>query len=188
MSREISEQYLSLITKFQLKPIESAEHNRQALEVLNELIIRDNQNELSTDELGYLRVLANLIKEFEKIYDTSKASTPREILLFLLETHNIKQIELASKLNIPKSHISSFLGGARGLSKTEIGRIATNFGISPLLLVPANYFMVSTSVKRKPSDTLTSKFKVQTAKKSASTAKGKSKGDAMPPKRKTKAR
>jgi hypothetical protein len=74
------------------------------------------------------------------------------------------------------------------LSKTEIGRIATNFGISPLLLVPANYFMVSTSVKRKPSDTLTSKFKVQTAKKSASTAKGKSKGDAMPPKRKTKAR
>jgi hypothetical protein len=85
ISREISEEYLILITKFQLKPIESAEHNRQALEVLNELIIRDNQNELSPDELGYLRELANLIKEFEKIYNTSKASTRREILLFLLD-------------------------------------------------------------------------------------------------------
>jgi hypothetical protein len=52
MSREISEEYLSLITKFQLQPIESVECNRQALEVLNELIIRDNQNKLSPDELG----------------------------------------------------------------------------------------------------------------------------------------
>lgn len=91
--------------------------------------------------MAYFILLSKLVKEFERTrVQPAPNATPQDILLFLLETHGLKQIDLASKLDIPKTHISSFLSDTRALTKDEVGRIAAHFGLNPLLLLPTDYF------------------------------------------------
>jgi antitoxin component HigA of HigAB toxin-antitoxin module len=131
--------YLKLIKKFPLRKIRNREENEAALEVITDLTIREN--ELTEDEREYFALLSKLCGEYESsVFAPVPDMTPQEVLLFLMETHDLRQVDIASRLDIPKTHISGFLNGDRSLSKEEVGKIAAAFGISPLMLLPNNYF------------------------------------------------
>jgi antitoxin component HigA of HigAB toxin-antitoxin module len=119
--------YLELVQTFPLRPIRSRNTHQRALAMLRSLT--GKRGSAISD---YKTVLASLVAEYERStnsrLDTSKV-TAAEIVLHLLEEHNMSINALAKALDFSQSSLSDMLNGRRDWSKTAIVRISNHFGL-----------------------------------------------------------
>src|SRR4051794_33117343 len=74
--------------------VHTAEEHAQAIEIIDVLLeaTRGNENHPLTDVLDYL---ANQVEAYEDEHFSIPEATPREVLLFLMDQHGLKQEDLA---------------------------------------------------------------------------------------------
>jgi antitoxin component HigA of HigAB toxin-antitoxin module len=127
--------YTKLISRFPLRKVASDEDLALADAMANELWRRDD---LDDDENAYLEVLNILIRSYERVVHPfpSKPVSPREMLIFLLEENNMKQVDLCKLLQIPSGRASEIVSGTRDLSKLQIAIIADRFCLDAAFFLP----------------------------------------------------
>ncbi len=86
-----SEIYSQLLLKYQPRIIQTEEENENFLEVVEELMSREN---LTIEEDAILDLLVKLIEDFEEKHYPLNGSTPRSVMLHLMEAQNIAAYNL----------------------------------------------------------------------------------------------
>lgn len=120
--------YFRLIQRFPLRPIRTEEELDYAIELIDELIDRDDLDE---GEKDYLEVLSDLTERYELEQHPIEAVSDAEILAHLIEAKGIAQAKLAREAKIAESTISEVLNGKRRLTRSQIGRLVDCFGVGP---------------------------------------------------------
>lgn len=123
--------YKYWIDKLPLLPIENEQTNLLALEILGDLGELIEEEKATQAEIGYFKVLARLVKDFEtNQYGETKKLTPIELLKLLMESNNLKQEDLAKEFG-SQGRVSDFLNEKRELSLKQIKNLSTRFKIDP---------------------------------------------------------
>ncbi|WP_082838356.1 type II toxin-antitoxin system HigA family antitoxin [Gemmata sp. SH-PL17] len=122
------DRYLELVRQFPLRPLRTNADLDAAVAVIDSLIDRD---ELSAPEQDYLDVLSDLVEAYETESVPIKPVGDAEMLRFLIEQNGITQVEAAKRVGIAESTISEVLAGKRKLNRTQIGKLARYFHVSP---------------------------------------------------------
>ncbi|BAZ17578.1 HTH-type transcriptional regulator [Calothrix sp. NIES-4071] len=78
--------YSQLLIKYQPRIIQTEEENEHFLEIVEELMSREN---LTIEEDEILDLLVKLIEDFEEKHYPLNGSTPRSVMLHLMEAQNI---------------------------------------------------------------------------------------------------
>ena len=123
-----SRSYLTLVRRFALRPIQSDADLDRAIAVVDALLDRDG---LDAGEQDYLDVLSDLVEHFEDQTDPPRDVSDAEMLRFLMEQQGVKQVELSRATGIVESTISAVLSGKRTLNRSQIGKLASHFHVSP---------------------------------------------------------
>lgn len=123
-----SRSYLTLVRRFPLRPIQSDVDLDRAIAMVDSLLDRDK---LDAGEQDYLDVLSDLIERYEDRTDPPRDVSDAEMLRFLMEQQGVKQVELSRATGIVESTISAVLSGKRTLNRSQIGKLATYFHVSP---------------------------------------------------------
>ena len=114
--------------------IETEEENERALEIVNRLMKKGEEN-LSPEETSLFRRLVRLIEDFEEsAYPPGENSTPLSVLKFLMEQQNLKQTDLLEIFG-SKGIASEVINGKRAISKTHARKLAESFKVSTDLFV-----------------------------------------------------
>jgi HTH-type transcriptional regulator/antitoxin HigA len=108
-----------------------AQNNRVLAKV--ETLI-DKGEKLTAEEQALLRLMTHLVQDFEDRNYQLNASTPRCILLELMEARAVKPSELWGVLG-SKGTTSEVIGGKRGISKAQARALAQFFNVSPELFI-----------------------------------------------------
>jgi antitoxin component HigA of HigAB toxin-antitoxin module len=120
--------YKKLIARCALRPLKSEEDLDIALEVAEALFLRVSS--LDEDEADYLKVLSDLIGAYEDVhYPIEGDSTPAEILSWLMEVNDMKQVDLAKLLGVTSGRASEIANGVRDLSKAQILMVSQRFNV-----------------------------------------------------------
>ncbi len=105
-------------------------HDEMQLKNATELIDRMAGHDLSADQEDYLDLLSDLVAKYEE--DASPiggGTSPIEVLVWLLDEHNMSVTELGKLLG-DRSLGSRMLSGERSLSKNHIKTLAGHFKMS----------------------------------------------------------
>lgn len=121
--------YMELIRRWPLLPITNKTQLRAATQMIVELSKRDGK--LSKAEIGYGKVLAQLIETYEHqlVGDLFRNVSPAEALEYLLDEHQMKQTEAAEIAGVSKQNLNDFLKGRRGLTRDARVRLAQHFKV-----------------------------------------------------------
>lgn len=132
ITQPVSDTYLDLIRKFPLRSISNEGELDAAQTVLDGLLRR------KLDEGGeqYLGALTDLIEVYEDKAHPIPDASEGDVLGMLMESNGISQSELARKVGISQSTISTVLSGARSLTKDQVVVLARYFHISPAAFLP----------------------------------------------------
>ncbi len=122
------DRYLELVRRFPLRPLRSDDELDAAVEAIDELVDREA---LSLPERDYLDVLSDLVEAYENESVPMRPVGDADLLRFLLKEKRVTQSEVAAKAGIAESVISEILSGKRRLNRTQIGKLARYFHISP---------------------------------------------------------
>jgi HTH-type transcriptional regulator / antitoxin HigA len=120
--------YLELVQRFPLRRIHSDAELDEAIAIIDELVTRDD---LAPGENDYLDVLSDLVYKYETDEHPIPPASDAEVLRYLMDSHNLNQVQLAAATGIPVSSISEVLSGKRGLSRHNIGVLSRHFHVSP---------------------------------------------------------
>ena len=123
-------EYIRWVKRFALRPISNKEIHARALEVLSEMLKLKTAGQLTEAEKDYYRVLVSLVRDHEANRFPLIKSSPREVLKFLMEQNNLRQIDLEEEFGT-QSMVSEFLSGKRTLTKAQIVKLSRRFGVSP---------------------------------------------------------
>ena len=121
---DIVEAWAALQSKVPLKPIRNEQEYEQLTQLANALtnhLHGDADNPL-TDLLG---VLSAMIGGWESRQVVVPSAEPREVLRHLLETHGLKQKDLADIAS--PTVVSDILAGRRAISKNVAKALAVRF-------------------------------------------------------------
>lgn len=124
----LPEGYRKLMFQFALRPIQSDADLDRAIAVVDSLLDRDD---LDAGEQDYLDVLSDLVERYEDQTDPPRDVSDAEMLRFLMEQRAVKQVELSRVTAIAESTISAVLTGKRTLNRSQIGKVASYFHVSP---------------------------------------------------------
>ena len=124
----LPEGYMKLVFQFALRPIQSDADLDRAIAVVDSLLDRDD---LDAGEQDYLDVLSDLVERYEDQTDPPRDVSDAEMLRFLMEQRAVKQVELSRVTAIAESTISAVLTGKRTLNRSQIGKVASYFHVSP---------------------------------------------------------
>lgn len=108
--------------------IETEAENEFFLEIVNGLMSKGEGN-LSPEEERLFRLLVRLIEEFEEKAYPMGNLTPRDMLIYMMEQHNLKQSDMLDVFG-SKGIASEVINGKRDISKTHAKRLAEKFKIS----------------------------------------------------------
>lgn len=119
--------YMELVERLPLLPITNKEEHKAAKEMILALTRRDG--ELSLVEVGYAKVLIQLIQAYESglVGDFFDGVTGFEVLEYLLNEHGMTQTEAAEIAGVSKQNLNDYLKGRRGLPKEARLRLAKKF-------------------------------------------------------------
>jgi HTH-type transcriptional regulator/antitoxin HigA len=117
-----------------LRPIRNDEEYDRNVALMNSLldIVGDQESHALS---GLLDLVSELVEDYDSEHFAIKASEPKEVLRYLIETRGLKQGDLAEV--VPQSNLSAILAGKRKISATLAGKLAKFFNISPAVFVPA---------------------------------------------------
>jgi HTH-type transcriptional regulator / antitoxin HigA len=124
--------YGKLLRKALPRPVRTEKDNERYLQVAEHLM---NLGERMTPEQReLLDLLVVLIERFEAERYSLSAVSPVEVLRELMQARGMKPAGLATLIG-SKGVASEILSGKRGLSKTNIKRLAEYFRVSPELFL-----------------------------------------------------
>ena len=78
----------------------------------------------------FIETLTALILQYEEEIDSGPETSPSAILKYLMDEHNVRQIDLVPLLG-SKSYVSQILSGHRPISKQAALKLAEFFHVSP---------------------------------------------------------
>jgi HTH-type transcriptional regulator/antitoxin HigA len=90
---------------------------------------------VSRDQPARLRAQARLIEDYEKRCWSRKAPSVPDLLLYLMEQHDLTRADMAPLLG-GAGRVSEALNGKAQLSMTQVRRLRSRFGIPADLLIP----------------------------------------------------
>jgi len=130
---KVDTEYLKLIAKFPIVPIESWTHHKKAINVI--LKMNELDGELTPSEIGYGKALGMMISRFESSQLKSKLEkiSGNDVLTFLMDQHNLSQSQIAELVDMPRQNVNSFLKGNRGLPRVAREKLAVRFKLKPEL-------------------------------------------------------
>jgi len=120
--------YGKLLRKALPRPIRTEKDNERYLQVMEHLM--DLGDRMTPEQRELLDLLVVLIERFEAERYSLSAASPVEALREFMEARGMKLAGLAALIG-SKGVASEILSGKRGLSKTNIKRVAEHFGVSP---------------------------------------------------------
>jgi HTH-type transcriptional regulator / antitoxin HigA len=124
--------YLGLIRRLPLWPIESAEVHRRGLALANKLLEKKARGgKLSRGEAGYLSVLLELLENYEKAKFPRRRVSDGEMLAHLIEAKNVTQVQVERETGVAAPTISAVIAGRRRLTRNQIGRLSAYFNVAP---------------------------------------------------------
>ncbi len=127
--------YAEILATALPRKIETEEENERVLKIIENLMSKGEDN-LSPEEETLLILLAELVEDFEKkaYPEVGSSSTPRDVLMFLMEQHELKQKDLVGIFS-SSGTISQVLSGARQISKAQAKALAGKFKVSAELFI-----------------------------------------------------
>ena len=123
--------YGQLLLKFQPKVIKNQEEYNQAHHTLLELMMK---TERTLEETEFLQLIATLIKQFDEKQEQPEPISPHQVLLHLMQEHNIRQIDLVGKLG-SKGVVSEIVNGKLSISKSQAKILGEIFHVSPAVFI-----------------------------------------------------
>jgi HTH-type transcriptional regulator / antitoxin HigA len=130
MITELNQEYGRLLTVVQPKVIETEEENEFYLAEVSKLMqLGEN---LSPAQEQLLRLLVNLIENFEEQMYQLKPATPLEILQEFVNDRGLKQKDLLPVFG-SQGIASEVLSGKRSISKAQAKALGEFFKVSPTL-------------------------------------------------------
>jgi HTH-type transcriptional regulator / antitoxin HigA len=120
--------YGRLLRKALPRPIRTEKDNERYLQVVEHLM--DLGERMTPEQRELMDLLVTLIERFEAERYSLSAASPVEALRELMEARGMKLAGLAALIG-SKGVASEILSGKRGLSKTNIRRLAEHFHVSP---------------------------------------------------------
>jgi HTH-type transcriptional regulator/antitoxin HigA len=120
--------YAKLLRKTLPRPIRTEEDNKRYLRLVEHLM--DLGERLAPEQRDLMDLLVMLIERFEAERYSLNAASPAEMLRELMQARGMKPAGLAALIG-SKGVASEILNGKRGLSKTNIKRLAEYFHVSP---------------------------------------------------------
>jgi len=125
--------YGRLLAKIAPKLIETEAENEAALEIVEQLMRKGDENR-SPEEDAVLNLLSALIGQFEERAYPIPEAEPREVLRLLMEQKGLQPADLAGVLG-SRSKVSEILSGKRSISKEQAKRLGEKFRISPAAFI-----------------------------------------------------
>jgi HTH-type transcriptional regulator/antitoxin HigA len=126
------ETYGKLLTQYLPKVITNQIENERVIDIAEAL---SNKHDLTLEEEQLLELLVTLIENFEsKEYAFENSSTPLSRIHFLVETNNLKQVDLLDIFG-SKGITSEVFNGKRKISKTHAVRLGERFNVDPALFL-----------------------------------------------------
>jgi HTH-type transcriptional regulator / antitoxin HigA len=131
-ARRVPDSYLKLVKRFPLIHIRDGAHLDEAIELLSDLLRQERDQ--GTQE--YLDVLTDLVAAYEHEHVPMPDVSEADVLRELMRCNRLSQIQLAKAVGMAQSTVSAVLTGARSLTKGQILKLATFFGIAPAAFLP----------------------------------------------------
>ena len=121
--------YGRLLGKHRPRIIQSDEEFDRPAAELEELDALETRRELHAEERELQALLAHLCTEYEDRTVAPPASTPVEVLKFLMEQNGLRPVDLVEVFG-SRAVTSQVLGGKREISKAHARRLAERFRLS----------------------------------------------------------
>lgn len=120
-------------TPVKLRTIENERHYRAMVNVMNRLV--DEIGERETHPLmGLLDIVSFFVRDFEERNIDIPDAEPAAVLRFLMEQHNLRQIDLAEIFG-SQSNVSEVLNGKREINARQARALAGRFSVSAAVFV-----------------------------------------------------
>lgn len=120
------DRYLALVQAFPLRPLRDDDELLEASAIIDSLL---DKNKLMAEERDYLHVLGNLVEEYEDEHHDIPPLRDSDMLRHLIESNQLKQVELARETGIVETTISAVLSGKRTLTREQIGKLSQYFRV-----------------------------------------------------------
>jgi HTH-type transcriptional regulator/antitoxin HigA len=121
------ESYLELVRECPLRIIHTGAEYRQAVAMLDRL--SDLGPARTADQTEYLLALALFVEKYERAHEPIPTATGVEMLGYLIETHGVKQSEVAAGTGLADSTVSEILAGKRKMNVKHIEALARFFKV-----------------------------------------------------------
>jgi HTH-type transcriptional regulator/antitoxin HigA len=128
-----SEAYLELVRECPLRIIHNEAEYRRAIAMLDRL--SDLGPARTEDQAEYLLALALFVEKYERAHEPMRAATGVEMLGYLIETHGVKQGDVAAGTGLADSTISEILAGKRKMNVKHIEALARFFKVEPAVFL-----------------------------------------------------
>ncbi len=114
-----------------LRPINDEVDLSSAEEMMDHLAVLDRRTKDQNDYLQTLILLTEAyeVEQIDDALDRSK-STGLDALKYLMQTRDMKQVDLAKLLKLSASAVSMILSGDRPITAEHARRLGAHFGIS----------------------------------------------------------
>lgn len=122
------ESYGAVLASYLPTPIRTEEDNEKAIAQAEAL---SHQSFLTKAESDLLDLLLQLIERFEEehyAFPPEMQATPLDMLLFLMESNNLKQVDLVDTIG-SKGIVSEVVNGKRGISKKMAITLGKRFNV-----------------------------------------------------------
>jgi len=119
--------YAGLLAEALPTVIETEAQNDRLLKVVEGLMSKGEN--LSPEEVELLKLLGHLIQEFEQKFYKPENATPREVLVELMDSNNLKQADIVHIFG-SKGITSEVVNGKREISKANAKALAEFFHVT----------------------------------------------------------
>lgn len=116
-----------------LSAIRGEQHYKAMHELMNELL--DVIGDRASHPLaGLLDVVTMFVLDYEERHVEIPDASPAEVLRFLMEQHELRQVDLADLFG-SQSNVSEVLNGKREINARQARALAKRFAVSPAVFI-----------------------------------------------------
>ncbi|OGR59405.1 MAG: hypothetical protein A2X36_12680 [Elusimicrobia bacterium GWA2_69_24] len=131
--------YTGLIRRYPPRPIETKQMHKDYSLLAGRLMALLEDELPASDRKGierYLKVMIPLIRAFETEISPIGKAEPEDVLRFLMEQQELKEVDLAKELG-GQPVVSYILNGKRRLTRDQIKRLSSRFHVSEASFYPS---------------------------------------------------
>lgn len=82
----------------------------------------------------YLNLLTPFIKKYEDAHWNKSHASPREVLAYLMDEHDLNQADLKEEIG-SQPYVSDILKGKKDLTLEQVSKLAKRFNVSPTVFI-----------------------------------------------------